>query len=116
MNKEFPPIKSQYSQLVSFAYKKINYFLKDLSIFLLGIFEFDRSILIETDKLMIELSDILSNKIDNEILDLETLAYISNDAKHLSYFDKFILEKSEELTQQTFKKNFTFNDYMSQIK
>lgn len=116
LEKEMNPVKSPYTYLISFCYKKVNQFLKQLSIYLTGVFEFDQTLLNETNRLLIEFSDLLMKKITGESLELKVLAYISNDLKHLSNFDTFIVERAEELTGQTFRKDFTFGQVMAQAK
>ena len=82
--------------------------IRDLTKFLKGIFEYDLTLLNETNHLMICLLDVLKRKLENHSLPILEIAHIANDVDWLSNLDKFIFEEIEIHTKCSFTLEMAF--------
>lgn len=81
-----------------------------------GVFEFDYSIVNETDNFLISVYDILSQKVKNDDLDLVEITHITNDSNFISLLIKYFIENIENYTNLSLKQSMAFVGYFEKLK
>lgn len=90
--------------------------IKKLATYLKGVFEFDYSIVNETDNFLISVYDILSQKVKNDDLDLVEITHITNDSNFISLLIKYFIENIENYTNLSLKQSMAFVGYFEKLK
>ncbi len=87
-----------------FIAEKTTELIKQLATYLKGIFEFDFSIVNETDNFLISIYYILSGKIKNDgDLTILEITHITNDTSFISLLSKYFIEIIETYTNLNLK-------------
>jgi hypothetical protein len=101
---------------VPFIAEKTITLIKKLATYLKGVFEFDYSIVNETDSFLISVYDILSQKVKNDDLNLVEITHITNDSNYISLLVKYFIENIESYTNLSLKQNMMFIEYYEKLK
>lgn len=116
LNREYVPQKGLYSSLVPFLAEITRELIQKLAVYLKGIFEFDYSIVNETDSFLVSVYESLRQRVESEAIDLVELTHISNDSSYIGLLTNYIMQTIECYTNLSLTQKMDFSEHFERLK